>query len=122
VATSPRRESAIASDAMTGSMLQQFRKQLDLSHTQLSRLVGCTPASLKHWEQRDSVIPIEAAAGVRALLVAKQEERITDLPGMAKRGWRESRTFKQKPPFEVLPSGAGRGAFKFPTLPFLGGA
>jgi len=104
MAINPRGKSAIATNILRGRKLRQMRQKLDLSQSQLATIVGCTPASLKHREQRDSVIPTAIAVGLRALLAAKEKGAIANLSATAKRSWRQSRTFKQPPPFEDLPA------------------
>ncbi len=95
------REASIHSDVMMGKMLRQLREQLGMSQEQLASIVGITRPALNNIEHNNRVVPATVAAGVLAVKAAKDSGTIASLP--RKPTWRNSKRFKQRPPFEVLP-------------------
>jgi DNA-binding XRE family transcriptional regulator len=93
-------EASIHPDAMTGNVLRQLREGLGMSQDRLASMVGITRPALNNIEQHNRIVPPTVAAGALAIKAAKDSGAIS-LPRKAT--WRNSKGFKQRPPFEVLP-------------------
>lgn len=79
-----------------------------MSQEQLASMVGLTRSALNNIERNNKVVAATATAAALAIKAAKDSGAIPSLP--QKPSWRNSKGFKQRPPFEVLPSnGSGCG-------------
>ena len=96
-------EASIHSGAMRGKVLRQLRERLGMSQKQMAPVLGLTRSSLHHLEARDSAVPATVAAGIRAIQAAQVAGASFSLPKKTNLPWRDSRTFQQRPPFEVPP-------------------
>lgn len=109
---------------MSRELRELRRNDLHLSQKDFAPLVGSTENNINQIERRNRRVPGPIASAALALRRAKQARQIELLVSPRLRPWRESKVFRQKPPFESLPANGtacGCGSDKCRLCPFRDG-